>query len=226
MDGLGAAHARGPCRFRRRRHRTESPPSDSSPLTPTPCGISIRSSTVPLFGSMRRISLSSPSQVACQSSPSTQVTPVTKRFDSMVRSTLPGGRVDLLDLLVAVLARPTGCPRPRRGPSRRRGRARGSTRSDVAGGRDRSCRCAPRRSAQKMLAVEGGAGVAGVVERAGRLAARGIEGDQRRAGGGPDAAAVVADAGDLVRLRRRGRTRARSRPHEPALRGRPVAGST
>ena len=65
-----------------------------------PGGISRRSSTAPLFGSMRRISLSSPSQVPCHSSPSTQVTPVTKRFESIVRSTWPGGRVDLVDLAV------------------------------------------------------------------------------------------------------------------------------
>src|SRR5260370_466678 len=40
-------------------------------------------------GSTRLKSLSSPSQVACQSSPSTQVTPVTKRLDSMVRRIAP-----------------------------------------------------------------------------------------------------------------------------------------
>ncbi len=50
----------------------------------------------------------------------------------------------------------------------------------------------------EVRAVEGGAGVAGAVERARELAARGIEGDQPGAGGGPDAAAVV---GDAVRLR-------------------------
>ncbi len=55
----------------------------------TPRGISSLSSTAPLSGSMWRSSLSSPSQVACHNSPSTQVTPVTKRFDSMVRSTAP-----------------------------------------------------------------------------------------------------------------------------------------
>ena len=54
-----------------------------------PRGISSRSSTAPLSGSMRRISLSSPSQVPCHSSPSTQVTPVTKRLDSMVRRMAP-----------------------------------------------------------------------------------------------------------------------------------------
>ena len=69
--------------------KNRSPPSDSSPDTLTPGGISRLSSTSPVCGSTRRKSLSSPSKVACQSSPSTQVTPVTKRLDSMVRRTAP-----------------------------------------------------------------------------------------------------------------------------------------
>src|SRR5579862_73340 len=69
--------------------KNRSAPSDSSPDTPTPAGISSLSSTFPVFGSRRRKSLSSPSHVACHSSPSTQVTPVTKRLDSMVRRTFP-----------------------------------------------------------------------------------------------------------------------------------------
>src|SRR5262249_60785623 len=43
----------------------------------------------PVRGSTRRKSLWSPSQVPCYSSPSIQVTPVTKRLDSMVRSITP-----------------------------------------------------------------------------------------------------------------------------------------
>src|SRR5213593_460709 len=66
-----------------------SPPSDSSPDTPTPGGISSLSRTSPVRGSTRLKSLSSPSQVPCQSSPSTQVTPVTKRLDSIVRRIAP-----------------------------------------------------------------------------------------------------------------------------------------
>jgi DNA ligase-1 len=69
--------------------KNRSAPSDSSPETPAPVGISSRSRTFPVFGSMRLRSLSSPSQVPCQSSPSTQVTPVTKRLDSIVRSIAP-----------------------------------------------------------------------------------------------------------------------------------------
>src|SRR5205823_14086671 len=69
--------------------KNRSPPSDSSPETCTPGGISILSRTSPVRGSIRLTSLSSPSQVPCQSSPSTQVTPVTKRLDSMVRRIAP-----------------------------------------------------------------------------------------------------------------------------------------
>ena len=52
-------------------------------------GISSISRTAPVRGSTRLNSLSSPSQVPCQSSPSTQVTPVTKRLDSIVRRIAP-----------------------------------------------------------------------------------------------------------------------------------------
>src|SRR6202162_2861824 len=69
--------------------KNRSPPSDSSPETPTPGGISMLSRTSPVRGSTRLNSHSSPSQVPCQSSPSTQVTPVTKRLDSIVRRIAP-----------------------------------------------------------------------------------------------------------------------------------------
>src|SRR6267143_5494066 len=69
--------------------KNRSPPLDSSPDTNTPGGISIFSRTSPVRGSTRLKSLSLPSQVPCQSSPSTQVTPVTKRLDSMVRRIAP-----------------------------------------------------------------------------------------------------------------------------------------
>src|SRR3954470_10945525 len=69
--------------------KKQSPPSHSSPDTPTPGGISSFSRTSPVRGSTRLRSLSSPSQVPCQSSPSIQVTPVTKRLHAMVRRTAP-----------------------------------------------------------------------------------------------------------------------------------------
>ena len=59
------------------------------PDTGAPGGISSLSRTSPVRGSIRLKSLSSPSQVPCQSSPSIQLTPVTKRLDSMVRSVAP-----------------------------------------------------------------------------------------------------------------------------------------
>src|SRR5438132_478431 len=69
--------------------KNRSLPSASSPLTVMPAGISRRSRTSPFSGSTRRISLCSPSIVACQSSPSTHETPVTNRSDSMVRRIAP-----------------------------------------------------------------------------------------------------------------------------------------
>ena len=161
-----------------------------------PCGISSRSSTAPLSGSMRRMSLSSPSQVPCHSSPSTQVTPVTKRLDSIVRMTLPVAGIDLVDLAVAVLPDPQAALGP--------GQARVAA---LAGCRDRGHHVAGGGidlvdarfgDLVEMRAVERGAGIAGAVERACDLAARRIERDELGAGGGPDALAVVGDAADAL----------------------------
>src|SRR5262245_38395696 len=69
--------------------KNSSPPSDSSPVTTTPGGISTLSKTSPVRGSIRRKSLWLPSQVPCHSSLSIQVTPVTKRLDSIVRRIAP-----------------------------------------------------------------------------------------------------------------------------------------
>jgi hypothetical protein len=69
--------------------KNRAPRSDLSPETPVPGGSSRSSSTSPVLGSMRRISLASSCQVPRQSSLSTLVTPVTKRSDSTVRSTAP-----------------------------------------------------------------------------------------------------------------------------------------
>ena len=55
---------------------------------------------------MRRTSLSSPSQVPCQSSPSTQVTPVTKRLRLDGAQDRAGLGIDLMDLALAILPDP------------------------------------------------------------------------------------------------------------------------
>ena len=168
--------------------KNRSPPSDSSPDTPTPGGISSLSRTSPVRGSTRLKSLSSPSQVACQSSPSTQVTPVTKRLDSIVRRIAPVSRIDLMDLPAPIL------PHPERpfGPREPRVTA-------AAGRRDRGEHAAGLRidlldailgDLKQVLAVEGRPGMRGDIDRAQRLPARGIEGIQLVSGRKPDVLAV------------------------------------
>jgi hypothetical protein len=70
--------------------KNRSPPSDSSPETLTPGGMSSVSRTSPVRGSTRRKSLWSPSQVPCHSSPSIH-------RDGGEHSA--GLRVDLLDAI-------------------------------------------------------------------------------------------------------------------------------
>ena len=83
-----AGGRRGPCRSVRRRREAVAAvglePRDAGPRRHVE-----HARTSPVSGSIRRSSLSSSSQVPCHSSPSTQVTPVTKRFDSMVRRIAP-----------------------------------------------------------------------------------------------------------------------------------------
>jgi hypothetical protein len=50
--------------------------------------------------------------VPCQSSPSTQVTPVTDRSDSIVRNTFSGLGIHLVDLAAAMLPDPEQTLRP------------------------------------------------------------------------------------------------------------------
>src|ERR1700742_1570171 len=69
--------------------KNRSLPSDSSPDTVVSGGMSSRTSSSPVFASMPVRPPSSFSQLPCQSSPSTQVTPLTKRLHSMVRRILP-----------------------------------------------------------------------------------------------------------------------------------------
>ena len=183
--------------------KNRSPPSDSSPDTPTPAGISRLSRTSPVRGSMRRTSLASPSRVACQSSPSTQVTPVTKRFESMVRRIAPGLGIDLMDLALAIL------PDPQRAFGPRQPRV-----AAAAGRRDRREHPAGLRidlldailgQLEQVPAVERGAGVRGDVDRARALAARRIEG------------AAACRRPRTRRARRRRSRRARRRRPERAV---------
>src|SRR5499426_3549215 len=83
--------------------KNRSPPSDSSPDTPTPGGISSFSRTSPVRGSTRLTSLWSPSQVPCQSSPSTQVTLVANRLDVIVAKNRAGLGIDSTNFPVPVL---------------------------------------------------------------------------------------------------------------------------
>ena len=180
--------------------KNRSPPSDSSPDTPTPGGISSLSRTSPVRGSTRRTSLSSPSQVPCQSSPSTQVTPVTKRLDSIVRRIAPVSGIDLVDLPAAIL------PHPERpfGPREPRVTA-------AAGRRDRGEHTAGLRidlldailgDLKQVLAVEGRSCMRGDIDRAHRLPARRIEGVQLVSGRKPDVLTVKRDAMHLVDARK------------------------
>ena len=172
--------------------KNRSPPSDSSPDTPVPGGISSLSRTSPVRGSMRLTSLSSPSQVPCQSSPSTQVTPVTKRLDFDGAQDRACLGIDLVDLAAAML------PDPERafGPGQPRVAA-------VAGRRDRRKHAAGLRidlldailgDLKQVLAVEGRSCMRGDIDRAHRLSALGIEGVQPVSGRKPDVLAVKRDA--------------------------------
>ena len=148
---------------------------------------------------MRLKSLSSPSQVPCQSSPSTQVTPVTKRLDSMVRRIAPVCGIDLMDFPVPML------PHPERpfGP--------GEPRVAAAGRRDRREHTAGLRidlldailgDLKQVLAVEGRSRMRGDIDRAQRLPARGIEGVQPVSGRKPDVPTVKRDPMHLVDTRK------------------------
>src|SRR6266478_1418641 len=88
--------------------KNRSPPSDSSPETPTPGGISSLSRTSPVRGSTRLKSLSSPSQAPCRSSSSIQVTLVTAVGLDRAKNR-PCLGIDLMDLPVPILPHPE-CP--------------------------------------------------------------------------------------------------------------------
>src|SRR5205085_9763617 len=104
--------------------------------------------------------------------------------------------IDLVDLAIAVLPHPQATLGPRKprvaAITRRRDRC-----DDVAGSRI-DLVDARLGDLVEVLAVERGARVAGAVERARGLAALGIERNQLRAGRGPHAVPVMADAVDAL----------------------------
>jgi hypothetical protein len=121
---------------------------------------------------MRRISLWSDSQVPCHSSPSTQVMPVTKRFESRLRRIAPGLRIDLVDLALAMLPDPEAAFGPRHSGGAAFGRRDGPDHTagvrinllnEIAG------------DLVQVLAVEGGARMRGDKERANCFSARRID---------------------------------------------------
>ena len=209
LEGVDVARRPAVSRFGRRTARTlplwpppqknRSAPSDSRPDTPTPGGISRLSRTSPVRGSMRRRSLASPSHVACQSSPSTQVTPVTKRFDSIVRRIAP------VSGSIWWILRSRYCPHPQGAFGPRQPRV-----ATAAWGRNRrehparlriDLVDAVLRDLEQVLAVERRAGMRGDVERAPRLSADRIEGLQRAAGREPHVLAVERHAVHAVDAR-------------------------
>ena len=183
-----------------------SPPSDSSPDTPMPGGMSSCSRTSPTSGSMRRNSLSSPSQVPCQSSPSTQVTPVTKRFGLDGAKDRPG----FADRSDGSCGRDAGRPRASLPPRRVRNAPPSPGAGIVASTRPVSgidLLDTILGDLEQVLAVEGGSRMRGDIERAHRLAALGIEGVQPVAGRKPDVLPVVGDAVHAARRPERGHIR-------------------
>ena len=184
----------------RRRRRTDRRHRTRAPTRPLRAASRAAPGPLPFRGSTRLTSLSSPSQVPCQSSPSTQVTPVTTRLDSMVRRIAP------VSGSIWWIFRPRCCPTQSDpfGP-----REPGVT--AAAGRRDRGEHTAGLRidlldailgDLKQVLAVEGRSGMRGDIDRAHRLPARRIEGVQLVSGREPDVLTVKRDPMHLVDTRK------------------------
>ena len=174
-------------------------PFDFNPDTISPGGMSSCSRTSPLCGSIRRRSLCSPSQVPCQSSPSTQVTPVTKRFELDGAQNLAGLGIDLMDLALAMLRDPERCFGPRHsGGAAFRCR---DGRDYAAGIRIDLLDAIPGDLVQ-VPAIEGGSGMRWDIERAHRFTACRVHRVQRVASRDPDIGAVIADPGHIRDIRK------------------------
>jgi len=189
-----------PSRSRLLRRRTDRRHRTRAPETPTPGGISSLSRTSPVRGSTRLKSLSSPSQVPCQSCPSIQVTPVTKRLDSIVRRIRPCLGIDLMDLPVSILPHqsvPSAHVSPESPPPPGAGIV-ASTRpvfGSIFWMRSSA-------SLKQVLAVEGRSCMRGDIDRAQRLPARRIEGVQLVSSSKPDVLTVIRDSVHVVGTRK------------------------
>ena len=183
-----------------------------------PRGISSRSSTAPLCGSMRRMLAlvafpgAVPQLAVDPGHAGDEAVRLDGAHDRAGRRDRSGGSCD------RGTAPPTGCPRPRRGPSRSRCRAPGST-PPPRRWRGRSCRCAPRRSGRGTCRRRRCRR-----RRRGRACASasplsGSKATSRAPVAAQTRLAVVGDAVDAGRRRRTGRIRARSRPRAPCAWG-------
>ena len=186
---------RGRCRRRGgRRHRIPAPTR--------PCRLACPASQEPCrFAGRRGAGRSaSPSQVACHSSPSTQVTPVTKRLDSMVRRIAPvsgsiwwilRSRYWPTQSVPSAQVRPESLPPPGAGNGGQHLAGVGVDLLDAILG-----------DLEQMLAVIGRAGMRGDIDRTQRLPGLRVEGVQLVARGEPDAFPVKAHPGNTIHPRK------------------------
>ena len=178
--------------------KNRSAPSDSSPETFTPGGISSCSKTSPVSGSIVSQFALVAFHVPCQSSPSTHVTPVTKRLDACEESPRFRDRSD-------------GSSGPGTAPPRRPFRPREPGVAAASGSRDRGEHAARGRidlldailgDLKQVPSLEGRSGMRGDVDRAHRRTARRIDGAQFVPEGDPDVLTVVRDAMHAVGTRK------------------------
>ena len=149
---------------------------------------------------MRVRLLSSPSQAPRQSSPSTQLTPVTKRLVSMVRRIAPVSGIDPDEVAVAILRHPERPFRPGEpGIAAAAGRPDGR---EHAAGLQIDLLDAILGDLKQVPAVEGRPRMRGDLDRAQHRPARRIEGVQLASGGKPDVLTVIGNAMHVVDTRK------------------------
>ncbi len=208
--GASGGARRAPCRCRRRRHRTDRRRRTRDRSRRCRAASRAARARRRFSGRCGGSRSASSSQVPCHSSPSTHVTPVTKRFDSIVRSTLPvagsiwwilRSRYWPTHRLPSAQARPESLPLAGRGNRGHHAAGGGIDLVDARLG-----------DLVEVLAVERGAGVAGAVEAcASSSPLAGSKAISRVPVATQTLLAVVAHAVRPCSRRGRGRTRARSR---------------